>query len=106
MINYSTASSKDVDDGQADKPANIQEATDSDKELEKERQERSKSGELRSKNARVKSQAETLTDWQTRHAWLIRTRRENVLQNLLKAKQKEFHDRGNQPTQGIDIKII
>ena len=39
MINYSTASSKDVDDGQADKPANIQEATDNDKELEKERQE-------------------------------------------------------------------
>ena len=36
MINYSTASSKDVDDGQADKPANIPEATDSDKELEKE----------------------------------------------------------------------
>ena len=31
MINYSTASSEYVDDGQADKPANIPEATDSDK---------------------------------------------------------------------------
>ena len=39
MINNSTASSKDVNDGQADKPANIPEATDSDEELEKEKQE-------------------------------------------------------------------
>ena len=39
MINNSKASSKDVYDGQADEPANIPEATDSDKELEKERQE-------------------------------------------------------------------
>ena len=31
-FNYSTASLKDVDDGQADKPANIPEATESDKE--------------------------------------------------------------------------
>ena len=38
MANNSTASSKDVDDGQAHKPANIPEATDSDEELEKERQ--------------------------------------------------------------------
>ena len=37
MINYSTASSEYVDDGQADKLANIPEATDSDKKLEKER---------------------------------------------------------------------
>ena len=37
MINYSTASSEYVDDGQADKPKNIPEATDSDKKLEKER---------------------------------------------------------------------
>ena len=35
MINNSRASSNDVDDGQADEPANIPEATDSDKELEK-----------------------------------------------------------------------
>ena len=34
MINNSTASLNDVDDGQADEPANIPEATDSDKELE------------------------------------------------------------------------
>lgn len=44
MINNSTASSNDVDDGQADEPANILEATDSGKELEKERQEQSASG--------------------------------------------------------------
>ena len=35
MINNSRASSNDVDDGQADEPANIPEATDSGKELEK-----------------------------------------------------------------------
>ena len=34
MINNSTASLNDVDDGQADEPANIPEATDSNKELE------------------------------------------------------------------------
>ena len=44
MIHNSTASSNDIDDGQADEPANILEATDSGKELEKERQERSASG--------------------------------------------------------------
>ena len=32
------------------------------------------------------------------------TRGENVLQNLIKAQQKEFHDRGNQQSQSIDIK--
>ena len=62
MINNSTGSSNDVDDGQADEPANIPEATDSDKELEKEPQERSESGHPRSKKARAKPRAETLAD--------------------------------------------
>ena len=39
MISNSTASLNDVDDGQTDDPTNILEDTDSDKELEKERQE-------------------------------------------------------------------
>ena len=77
MVNNSTASLKDVDDGQAHKPANIPEATDSDEELEKERQEQSESGELGSKKATVKPQAQTLTDWQTRHAWLYAQGRKN-----------------------------
>ena len=36
MIYNSTASSNDVNDGQADEPANIDKATDSDQALEKE----------------------------------------------------------------------
>ena len=39
LISNSAASLHDVDDGQTDDPANILEDTDSDKELEKERQE-------------------------------------------------------------------
>ena len=39
IISNSTASLNNVDDGQADEPANILEDTDSDKELEKEWQE-------------------------------------------------------------------
>ena len=61
MINNSTASSNNVDDGQADEPANIPEAMiDSNKEFEKEQQERSKSSKPRSKKARAKPLAETL----------------------------------------------
>ena len=60
MINNSTASSNDVDDGQADEPANIPEAIDSDKQFEKERQERSESSKPRSKKGRAKPLAETL----------------------------------------------
>ena len=74
MINNSTASSNDVNDGQADEPAYIPEATDSNKELEKERQERSESGKSRSKKARAKPLAKTLIDWQTKHAWLYEQR--------------------------------
>ena len=70
MINNSTASSNNVNDGQADEPANIPEATDNNKELEKERQKRSELGESRSKKARAKSWAKTLADWQTKHASL------------------------------------
>ena len=54
LISNSAASLHDVDDGQTDDPANILEDTDSDKELEKERQEWSKSGRLRSKKAKAK----------------------------------------------------
>ena len=68
IINNSTASANIVDDGQADEPANILEAIDSDKELEKERQERSKSGKPRSKKAGAKPRAKNLADWQTKHA--------------------------------------
>ena len=67
MIINSTASSNNVDDGQADEPANIPEATDSDKELEKEWQEQSELGKPRSNKARAKPQAETHADWQTKH---------------------------------------
>ena len=49
MINNATASLNDVDDGPADEPANIPEATDSNKELKKEQQEQSESGKPRSK---------------------------------------------------------
>ena len=62
MINNATASLNDVDDGPADEPANIPEATDSNKELKKEQQEQSESGKPRSKKARAKPQAETLAD--------------------------------------------
>ena len=61
MIN-NAASLNDVDDGPADEPANIPEATDSNKELKKEQQEQSQSAKPRSKNARAKPQAETLAD--------------------------------------------
>ena len=62
MINNATASLNDVDDGPADEPVNIPEATDSNKELKKEQQEQSESGKPRSKKARAKPQAETLAD--------------------------------------------
>ena len=62
MINNATASLNDVDDGPADEPANIPEATDSNKELKKEQQGQSESGKPRSKKARAKPQAETLAD--------------------------------------------
>ena len=94
MINNSTASLKDVDDGQADEPANIPEATESNKELEKEWQERSESSELRSKKARVKPQAETLTDWQTRHAWLYEQGEKMFPRTCLK------HDKKNSMSEG------
>jgi len=94
MINNSTASLKDVDDGQADKPANIPEATNSDKELEKEWQERSKSGELGLKKARVKPQAQTLPDWQTRHAWLYEQGGKMFCRTCLK------HNKKNSMTEG------
>ena len=70
MIDNVTASLNDVDDGPADQPANIPEATDSNKELKKEQQEQSESGKPRSKKARAKPQAETLADQQTKHTWL------------------------------------
>ena len=44
MINNSTASLNDVDDGQADESANIPKVIDSNEELEKELQEGSESG--------------------------------------------------------------
>ena len=44
MINNSTASLNDVDDGQADESANIPKAIDSNEELEKELQEGSELG--------------------------------------------------------------
>ena len=94
MVNNSTASSKDVDDGQADKPANIPEATDRDEELEKERQERSESGELGSKTATVKPQAQTLTAWQTRHAWLYAQGGKTFRRTCLK------HNKKNSMTEG------
>ena len=53
-ISNSTASLNNVDDEQADEPANIPEDTDSDKELEKEQQEWRESGEPISKKARAK----------------------------------------------------
>ena len=62
MINNATASLNDVDDGPADEPANIPEATDSNKELKKEQQGQSESGKPRSKKARAKPQAETLAN--------------------------------------------
>ena len=51
MINNATASLNDVDDRPADEPANILEATDSNKELKKEQQEQSEFGKPRSKKA-------------------------------------------------------
>ena len=69
-ISNSTASLNNVDDGQADEPANILEDTDSDKELEKEWQEWSESGKPRSKKAKAKPRVEKIADWQTKHAWL------------------------------------
>ena len=62
MINNATASLNDVDNGLADERANIPEATDSNKELKKERQEQSESRKPRSKKARAKPRAETLAD--------------------------------------------
>ena len=41
MINNATASLNNVNDGLADEPANIPEATDSDKELKNQQQEQS-----------------------------------------------------------------
>ena len=51
-------------------------------------------GKLRSKKARVKPQAETLTDWQTRHAWLYKQGQKMFHRTCLKHNKKNFMSEG------------
>ena len=77
-----------------DQPVKIPEETDSNKELEKEWQEQSKSGEQRSKKARAKPRAEILADWQTKHAWLYEQGEKMFCRTCLK------HNKNNSMTEG------
>lgn len=94
-ISDSTASLNNVDDGQADEPANILEDTDSDKELEKERQEWSESGRLRSKKAKANPWVGKIADWQTKHAWLNEQGGKMFYRTFLKHNKNNSMTKGN-----------